>query len=176
MFRKKTPAARLSFAGILLALSWVTLFLAGFIPGMELTLFALSSFYVILVVGKTSIVNGWIFYAASCILSMINMPDKMGLLPYVLFFGLYPLIKYYAESLKKNVLEYVLKLSFFNGAFALMLFVLKSAFLGEIRVPDLPLPVIILGGQAVFLVYDRLLTLLYDYFNRRFHGSIEGRM
>ncbi len=176
MARRKSPATRMSFGGILLALSWVTLFFAAFIPGIELTLFSLSTLYVVLLVAETSALNGWLLYAACCILSFFTIPDKLALLPYVFFFGLYGLVKFYIEKIGKRPLEYVLKLAFFNVSWGVLIFVFKSAFLGNIGLPDFPFAVLVILGQFMFVLFDEILTRLYSYFHRRFGASIQGRM
>ncbi|MDD2483426.1 MAG: hypothetical protein PHQ50_00145 [Eubacteriales bacterium] len=176
MIRKKSPAAKLSFGGIMLGLSWITLFFAAFIPGMELTLFSLCTFYVVLVVGVTSVVNGWILYAATCLLVLVMIPDKIAILPYVFFFGLYGLVKFYIERIRKTPIEYLLKLLFFNLSWGITIFVFKSAFLSNIGLPDLPVAALVVGAQFMFVLYDQILTRLYSYFHRRFGRLIEGRM
>ena len=176
MTKKNSYSSRMSFGGIVLGLSWITLFLAAFVPGMELSLFLLSTFYVVLVIKRTSITNGWIFYAASCLLSLAIVPNKAALLPYIFFFGLYGLAKYYIEKIGKRPIEYVLKLLFFNASFGALILLFKSAFLASVNIPDLPTAILVIGAQFMFLLYDEILTRLNEYFVRRFGGVMGGRM
>ena len=166
----------MSFGGIMLAASWLTIFLATFIPGVELSLFALSSFFVVLVIGQTTVGNGWIFYLSTCILSLAIIPDKTAVFPYIVFFGLYGLVKYYAERIGKRPVEYVLKFLFFNVSWGLMIFIFKSAFLGNIEIPSLPIPLLAAGAQVMFLLFDEILTRLHSYFHRRFQNVMDKRM
>ena len=64
MNQTKTKAVAIS--GIFLALSIVTLFAATIVPGIELTLYALSSFYIAFVMIEISLSAGWIFILPPC--------------------------------------------------------------------------------------------------------------
>ena len=130
----------------------------------------------VLVIKRTSITNGWIFYGASCLLSLVIVPNKVALLPYIFFFGLYGLAKYYIEKIGKRPIEYILKLLFFNASFGALILLFKSAFLASVNIPDLPTVVLVIGAQFMFLLYDEILTRLNEYFVRRFGGVMGGRM
>lgn len=155
--------------GIFLALSIVTLFLATIIPGIELTLYALSSFYVAFMVIETKARSGWLFYAASVLLSAMLVPNKAGLLPYAMFFGLYPMIKYYIERQRRNSrwLEIFLKLIFFNLTLGAALLFLRQLFFSTINLPNLALPLLIAAGQVGFLFYDYFFTVVVGFYLRR---------
>ncbi|HHU17724.1 MAG: hypothetical protein ACOX4V_10215 [Anaerovoracaceae bacterium] len=167
MNQTKTKAVAIS--GIFLALSIVTLFAATIVPGIELTLYALSSFYIAFVMIEISLSAGWIFYIASVLLALILVPNKSGLIPYVLIFGLYSIIKLYIEKSKKLPLavEILLKLIFFNGMVALGVTIFGELFLGNIQVPDFALPVILIGAQIFFLAYDYIFTLVIGFYLRQ---------
>lgn len=172
MSKKKMNAATITLGGVLLALSMVTLFLAGVVPGLELSLYALSSFYIAAMVIESKGTGGLVFYAASVLLAFLILPNKAVLLPYAFFFGLYGLVKYYIEQIRKTPLELVLKLLFFNLSCGLGLYFFQSMFLSNINLPKAPLILIILGVEAVFLVYDFVYTLVIGFYNQRIHGRI----
>ena len=167
MNQTKTKTA--ATGGILLALSVVTLFGATFVPGIELTLYALSSFYVAFAMIEISQSAGWIFYIASVLLAFILVPDKSGLIPYAFFFGLYAIIKLYIEKSKKfpQPLEIFFKLVFCNAMFALSFILFGELFLGPIQVPEVALPIILGGAQIFFLAYDYIFTLVIGFYLKR---------
>ena len=150
--------------GIFLALSMVTLFVATFIPGIELTLYAISSFYVAFIMIEVGARAGWLFYVATVLLSALIVPNKAGLIPYAMFFGIYGIAKYYIERLNKLPLEIPLKLIFFNISFGIGIIFFRELFLGTIQVPDLALPIIIIGAQLFFLLYDYIFTLVIGFY------------
>lgn len=165
----KNRTKMIAASGILLALSVVTLFAATFVPGIELTLFALSSAYVAFVLIEFKHGAGWIFYIASVLLSFVLVPNKAALIPYALFFGVFPIIKYYIEKRRKlpQVAEVLLKLVFFNGMFAAGFYLFGEAFTGSLQIPDLAFPLIIAGGQIFFLAYDYILSLIIGFYMKR---------
>ncbi len=155
--------------GVLLALSAATLFGASFVPGIELTLYALSSVYVAILIIEFSPGAGWLFYFASLLLAFVLVPNKAGIVPYAILFGVYPIIKYYIEKPKKlpQVVEIILKLFFCNLMFAFGFMIFGAAFTGTIKIPDAALPVLAGGAQVFFLAYDYLLTLVIGFYLKR---------
>lgn len=160
---------KIATSGVLLALSIATLFGATFVPGIELTLYALSSAYVAIIILEFSASTGWIFYFASVMLSFILIPNKGALIPYTIFFGIYAMMKYYIERFKKisQPVEVILKLLFFNLMFVLGFQFFGTLFTGTIRIPDFAFPVIIILAQFFFLAYDYILTLVIGYYLKR---------
>ncbi|MDD2190504.1 MAG: hypothetical protein PHV71_07575 [Eubacteriales bacterium] len=165
----QTKARTAATGGVLLALSLVTLYGATFIPGIELTLYAISSFYIAFVIIEISVSAGFLFYIASVLLAFILIPDKIGLIPYALFFGLYGIIKLLIERLKKlpQPIEILIKLIFCNTMLILGFHLFGELFLGNIQVPDIALPVILIGAQVFFLAYDYIYTLVIGFYLKR---------
>ncbi|HVI39245.1 MAG TPA: hypothetical protein VM577_01170 [Anaerovoracaceae bacterium] len=156
-------------SGILLALSTITLLGATFVPGIELTLYALSSVYAAIIIIEFSVSTGWLFYFASVILAFILVPNVAGLIPYTIFFGIYAMIKYYIENLKKfsQPVEIIIKLVFCNLMFALGFIFFGTVFTGAIQIPNVALPIILIGAQVFFLAYDYILTLVIGLYLKR---------
>lgn len=155
--------------GVLLALSAVTLLGASFVPGIELTLYALSSVYVIIMIIEFSPGAGWLFYFASLLLAFVLVPNKIGIVPYAIFFGIYAIVKYYIEKTKRlhQVVEVLLKLVFSNLMFALGFLAFGAAFTGAIQIPDVAFPFLVAGAQVFFLAYDYILTLVIGFYMKR---------
>ncbi len=156
-------------AGVLLALSVVTLFAATIVPGIELTLYAISSVYVAIMLIEFTHSAGWLFYFASVMLTFIIVPNKAGLVPYTIFFGIYAIIKYYIENFKKisRPVELILKLLFCNLMFGLGVMFFGEVFTGAIQIPEVAFPIVIVGAQVFFLAYDYLLTLLIGFYMKK---------
>lgn len=169
MGNRQTSMRAIALGGVFLALSMVTLFLATITPGIELTLYTLSSFFVAFVVIETDIKGGWVFYFASVLLSAILIPNKAAILPYAMFFGLYPVVKYYIEGKRTPYkwLELLIKLAFFNFIFGVGVFFIGHLFLGAINLPKIALPLLIIAAQGGFLFYDYLFTIVVGFFMRK---------
>ncbi|MEG1583900.1 MAG: hypothetical protein RR361_02460, partial [Anaerovorax sp.] len=165
----------ITYLGVMLAFSVALLFLSSFVPGVELTLYALASFFVGIVIVEEGVKAGILFYVATILLSLVIVPNKMGILPYVFLFGLFGIAKFYIEKLRKFPLEMVLKLVFFNGVMAIGLFFFKELFMMNLDLPQLPLFLIIIGGEFMFLLYDYLYTQVIGFYIRnikKFKGAL----
>jgi hypothetical protein len=86
---------------------------------------------------------------------------------YTLFFGLYSIVKYYIEKIRKVYLEIILKLAFFNISFLLMYYIGKLVLSDVISV-NLPLYYLIPILEISFIIYDYVLTNIISYISRRF--------
>jgi len=163
MKRSSLPAKQAAFNGILAALLVITLFFAVYSPTGRFSLYTLSSFYVSILIIEFGTKNGWVFYVATNILALLLVPDKLGVLPYTFFFGLYGLVKYYIEKLGKIVPEYVLKLAFFNVCLGAGFVFLKSVLLGDIDLKISPW-ILVPALEIVFIIYDYVYSLLVQYY------------
>ena len=152
----------ITLSGILLAFTVICVFLAATLPTSRLTLYAVSSLFVAVIIIEVGVKSGWAFYLASSILSVVLVP-RLEVIPFVVFFGLYGLIKLYIEKLNSRVLEYVLKLIYFNICLVLGLFFLKELILDGVK---LSAPVYIVAAllEVVFIVYDYVYTLFIRFY------------
>ena len=108
---------------------------------------------------------GYLCWAASGVLGLLLTPDKGAAALYLVFFGLYPVVKARLESMDRRVAEWALKLVYFNGVLTLFWFLFR-----QLLFPTLPawlgggLPVLYGLGNLVFVLYDvglsRLIALL----------------
>ena len=86
-------------------------------------------------------------------------------LAYILFFGIYGIIKHYIEKIHKLTYEILLKLLTFN-VLLLIIYFIMTAFIGNIVLPY-SLYIVFILAQIMFLVYDYALTLIITiYFNK----------
>ncbi len=155
---------RITLSGILLAFTVICVFLAAVLPTSKLSLYALSSLFMSVILIEFGTKAGWAFYLASAILSALLVP-RLEVIPFVVFFGIYGLIKLYIERLNSRITEYILKLAYFNICLILGLFFLKEIILNGV---NLSAPVYIVAAvlEVVFVVYDYIYTLFI-----RFYGT-----
>lgn len=111
-------------------------------------------------------------WASAGVLGMILLPDKGVALMYLLFFGIYPVLKSQFEGQRKQSIAWLFKVGYFNIVLALFWFALRALFL-----PKLP-PwlskswMVWLLGNFVFIVYDiGLSRLIFGLFSRMAPGS-----
>lgn len=155
-------------SGILIALTIVVLYAASILPVSKLTVLTIVSCFIPLSIIRTSIKNTILVYVSSSILSLFLIPLNTAL-AYVLFFGIYGIIKLYIEKIRNLPLEICLKLVIFNILLVVIYFVTQNILVFS---ASLPIWIIIIGAQIVFLVYDYALSIIINYFYDRFHKLI----
>jgi hypothetical protein len=165
----KKPRA-IALGGIFGALCVLTLLAAVYMPTNTLFFYGASSMFVAFVVLETGIGAGWLFYASTVLLSFLLIPDKLAVLPYAAFFGIYGLIKCHIESLRKIVAEYILKGIFFVVCETGIYLLYTKVFAVEI-ISKIPIHYIVLLMIPVFYIYDYLYTRLLGFYIRKFSGK-----
>ena len=167
----KSKTGKIAMGGICTALAVIFMFGASFVPGIELTLFLISSLFTAVMVLETGAAGGLSVYAASSLLGLILVPNKMALIPYIICFGYYAVLKYYIEKIKSGILQMTLKVIYFAAVLFIGLFVLKSVFTAGVHMPDWPVGGLFAAGLVMMILYDYILTFLINWYRRRFHGS-----
>lgn len=159
-------AKDITLGGILIALTIITLYLNLIIPINTLAILTISACFVPIAIIRGNVKLGILVYIASSIIGFLIIPLNT-MLPFILYFGIYGLIKFFIEKLKNMTLEIILKLAFSN----LMLFLgyfLFTSFIGPINF-KLPLWMLLILVQFVFLIFDYALTLIITSFLTRFN-------
>lgn len=163
---------KVALSGILGALAVICLLLATVLPTNRLSFYALSSFFIAIATIENGIKAGWLFYAATSLLALIIVPEKLGLVPYVIFFGIYGLVKYYIEKLDKLVIEYVLKYVYFNICVGITLISVSKLF-GFSLTAEIPWWLIIAALEIVFFIYDFVYTLFINYYREKLRPRLK---
>ena len=159
----------------MVALSVVVLFFASIVPGVELTVLAVSGAISMIIVSETNIRGGIVFFAAVTLLSFLIIPNKSILLIYVFIFGPYSIIKFIIEKYANNIiLQYILKLVAFNAMLGLGFLIFREAFFAGVELPDFAWYLILMGAQVMFVLYDYILTLIMRIYVKVIPESIRG--
>lgn len=152
--------------GLYVALTVILTYIAGIIPTSKLSLLTVISAIIPYSILTTGVKNSFIVYFAASLLSLI-LGFKGIAFAYLLFFGLYGFVKYYVEALDKMVIEFILKLLFFNLSMGILYFAYRALFTEAIS-SKLPIYLIIIGAEVVFVIYDYALTLIINYIRTKF--------
>ncbi|MDO4486240.1 MAG: hypothetical protein Q4C46_06550 [Bacillota bacterium] len=168
---KRTKTFKLSLGGICLALTIIFMSAGSFVPGIELTLFALSSIFTAVMILETGVGGGIILYAAAALLGFIIIPNKLALIPYVFLFGYYGILKYFIEKIPNAIVQVAVKAVFFAALLCLGLLGFRELLLGSIKLPDYPAAVLIIGGILMMLLYDYIFTMIINFYIRRFQNK-----
>lgn len=152
--RYSAGAGRVALVGVLTALSIVVLYLAAITPTGQLGVVAIAGLMPAAAVVSANLPAGVFCYAATGILGLIVVPGVGNAALYLVFFGLYPLVKCVIERLRKLPVEWVCKLVFFNLALTACWFFLRAALLSGLPAYFEQLWVLYLTGNVVFVIYD----------------------
>ena len=97
-------------------------------------------------------------YLVTAVLSLLLLPSKFAAGTYLLFGGIYPVLKNLFEKLHYAV-AWVLKLSYFNTILSILL--AASLFLFHVEDPDMGFNLLTYGlANLTFILYDRATSLL----------------
>ena len=164
---KRISAYQLALGGVFLALTVVSLFVASVIPGFELTFYALSSVFIGLMILETGIDRGLIVYVAAVFLGFVLIPNKAAVIPFIFFFGIYPVIKCLAEKPQQKAVRMIIKIVFFAAVFCIAYLLFKDLFFGNIDLPGWSFPVLLIAGVGAFILYDFIFTLILELYKKR---------
>ena len=165
---KRTKTFKLTLVGICLALTIIFIYAGSFVPGIELTLFALSSLFTAVMILETGLGGGILLYLAASVLGFIIVPGKLAITPYICLFGYYGIVKYLIEKIPNAIAQITVKVLFFAALLCLGLLGFRELLLGSIDIPDYPVIILIAGGTVMMMLYDYIYTLVINFYIRRF--------
>ena len=116
-------ASNIAKGGLFTALTILFLYLSSIVPLNRFYLLGLAACIIPLSIITTNVKNSILVYVASGLLSLL-FGFRGSAIAYIIFFGLYGFIKYYVEKLRITLLEFVLKLAFFNTRSCYLYYVL----------------------------------------------------
>lgn len=163
---------KIAFTGIFTGIAFLFLYMSMIMPAGKLTLFFLASLPVAVAIIEYGAGAGAAVYTATCILFALIAGNILGVVPFALFFGHYPIFKFYIEKGRSSAWEVLLKLAVFNTSMLLWYFLFKSLFITVLPVQlegnGLMLSAFILIIQAVFFIYDFVFSRLLFYYETKF--------
>lgn len=162
-------AKELTVSATLTALTIVILYLNLLLPISTISILTLASALIPVALIRGSIKSSILVYISSSIIGFFILPLNIILL-YILFFGVYGIIKYFIEKINKLPIEIILKIIFFNIILVLSIFVFNSFV--AIEITKLPIYLLFIVAQPVFLIYDYALSLLISFYLDRIHKRI----
>lgn len=154
--RRKNAAVKVAYPAILGALAVILVYAASVVPTGQWGVVALAGLLPAAAVISVGIKAGLLCWVGASILAFLLVPDKFCVLLFGALFGLYPMVKSLAEKPQKRLLEYAVKLVFFNAAFTGLYLTMMGAL-----VASLPAPL----GDSLWALYPaaNIVFVLYDY-------------
>lgn len=158
-------AKDIAFGGIMVALTLITLYLTIILPINTLSLLTIASCFIPITIMKSNIKTAIFVYISSTMLSFFILPINYVIL-YGGFFGIYGVIKFFIEKLKKLPLEIILKLLVCN--FVLIIGLLFADIILVDVKTSLPIWQLYILAQPIFFLYDYGLSLIIDFVYTKF--------
>ncbi len=167
MMRRKDNSIRvkrLALSALMSTISVLFLYIGSIIEVLDLSLATLASFICVFVVIEIGGGCAYLVYATTGAISILFLPNKFIAVTYILFAGIYPIIKRYFERLPR-IPQWILKILLFNIEYTAIHFSLKFIFLLEET--GLALDIISYAlFNLFFILYDIALTRLISYYYR----------
>ncbi len=143
---------KITLAAILSALGVIVLLLGSIFTMLDLTMVAIASLLVVMAVIELGGCYPYLIWLVTGILSMLLLPSKFSAILYIVFGGIYPILKAMFERLH-FVVAWILKLSYFNTMLTLLIFLCNYVF--KLSDTDLGYNFIVyILCNGVFVLYD----------------------
>lgn len=164
---------RVALGGIVSALCLVTMFLSGILPALYLLLPMIAG--ILLMIIAVEVNTSWAFltYIAVSLLSLIITFDKEAALIFIMFFGHYPILRFYIGKLPLKLLRRLIKLAVFNICIVAYFYATVYIFgldqmLEEFGELGRYGAWIMLGiANVIFVLYDLNLDVMYGLYHKK---------
>lgn len=177
------PQKKLSLAAVMAALGVVLMYMGALLQILDLTTVAVASLLVVLARIELGAPYDWLVYGVTGALTLILMVGINPFIPffYILYGGMYPIIKAYIERLPRALIVTVKSIYFFliclvmvGGAYLFTRFVMGLPFFegGMTAYTGILLLAIYVIAVVVSFVFDVLLTQLIVIYMRRIRPKI----
>ena len=176
---KKITAREIALSGITAALTVIAVVLSHYVSVLTLTFLALSSVILTLPMMGGSLRGSVLAYLVAAGLSFLFV-GYISLMPFVLMFGLYPIVDYLLRKyLKKRVFVLLAEIAFANASFVACFFAIGLTLEDFPIVNSFPTwaKILCIFGlfTVVFVVFHFAFTTLYDALSERLGKAIKGK-
>lgn len=149
----------MAYLGVLLGLNQLFIILSSVIETNTIILMAAAALVVGVVIVEFRGKAGILFYIASCILGFLLTFNKIEIITYICFFGLYSIIKHYIEiNIFNQYISYGVKIGFFNISL-LAMYLIVRLFIALTLTWWM-----ILAAQVLFIIYDYAFTIFINVY------------
>ena len=164
--RRLTGAYRISLTAMMMAFSLLFFYLGTMLPTGRLVCYFVSSIFIAPLAYEDEVGLSVIAFIGAALLGLLIVPNKLNVIPYVLFFGHYGIGKYFIEKKCGKLLGFLIKFVYFNICFVACYFLVKDLLFSAEALATIPVWIIFVGAQVVFLIYDFAYSLGLDIYFR----------
>ncbi len=172
MERSGVKAKRIAAASVFTALMVVLIYLSAFFPTMSMSIIALAGVVSAVLVSEYGLATAAMAYASASVLALILVPDKSNAVLFAIMFGIYPIIQNLIEHVKYKWLTWCTKITVANLMFFITWILFKKLFFTETEFVTAIGWVLLMGANAVFVMYDICLKKLVIFYKIRVANRI----
>ncbi len=157
---------KITLSALLSALA-VVVMLCAYFPYLTYAIPAFAGLFIM--ISLLEIGNKWalLSYITSSALTIL-LCEKEAMLMYVFIFGYYPILKAFIERIKKPILEWLIKMLFFNLVIISVYLFIAGLFgidlSKEIAIGKYMEYIILAMGNIVFVVYDITVSRMASFY------------
>ncbi|MBP3916876.1 MULTISPECIES: hypothetical protein [unclassified Clostridium] len=178
-------ARDIALGGILVALTTIVLYATSILPISTLAILTIASALIPVCIIRSNIQTSIFVYISSSLIAFFLVPINISFL-YFIFFGIYGIVKFFIERIRKEKLEILFKIVFFNIAFIIG-FIIMQNVLGINIIAGLEVLmsrffdtsgrtiasiILWIVAQPIFLIYDYAMTMIITFYMERIHKNI----
>ena len=172
---------KVALGGVISALCLVMMFLTAVFPLLSMTLPLFAGMLITVVAVEISCSWAFVTYAVVSVLAFFVTPDKEAWLFFTMLFGYYPVLKAYFEKLRSRAVCWICKFAVFNAAVVAIFYILMN-ILGTLDLFEefgfyskWLIPVLLVFGNLVFLLYDYALAVIVTCYKKWFRPTFLGK-
>ena len=177
MNKRKVLSFKVALGGVVAALSLLFMILAGVTSTLVYAIPMITGALLMMLVVEFGHGFATLIYIAVSVLSLLLLGNKEAAIMYVAFFGYYPIIKSILEKHIRNFVCWIVKYLIFNVAIVSSYFITTRIFMISFEdveaLGKFALPLLLLAGNVLFVIYDIMLTRLVSVYLYRWRKSIK---
>lgn len=177
MNKRKVLSFKVALGGVVAALSLLFMILAGVTSTLVYAIPMITGALLMMLVVEFGHGFATLIYVAVSVLSLLLLGNKEAAIMYVAFFGYYPIIKSILEKHIRSFVCWIVKYLIFNVAIVSSYFITTRIFMISFEdiesLGKFALPLLLLAGNVLFVIYDIMLTRLVSVYLYRWRKSIK---
>lgn len=146
----------IALSGVISALCFVIMYLGCVTEVLDLSAVVLSAMIIIVAVIELGHYYPWAIWLVTGVLCILLLPKKDIALEFVMFGGVYPMLKSYFEKLPQ-IPSWILKIVFFNAVFTGWFFIARFVFALDV---GMEMSIIAYGAANIFFVLSDIVFSL----------------
>jgi hypothetical protein len=177
MNKRMIISVKVALGGVIAALSLLLMILAGVTSTLVYAIPMITGALLMMLVVEFGQGFASLIYVAVSILSLLILGNKEAAIMYIAFFGYYPILKSILERHIKGFICWIVKYLIFNVAMIASYFIVTKIFM--ISFEDIEsfgkfaLPLLLLAGNVLFVMYDIVLTRLVSIYLYRWRKFVK---